>query len=653
MTSQSRILGRVVKPGEAARSLANEYSILGLLLLTALVHGLLYVFIMPPWQHYDEPNNFEYAWLIANHPGLPEPDDFDQTMRREVAISMWEHGFFQGMDITVDPNSPNPPIWIGYSQIEDQPLYYMLVAFPLRLMGSWDVTAQMYAGRLVSLALYLVTIFAVWGFAREIASPGSAVRWILPVTVIFIPAFTDLMTAVNNDAAAVAFFSLFLWGSVRTVKRGISIVNLFWVVGTAILCYYTKSTVYIALLLVPVALLFGILRGRRRWLAWTLVGIGSLVALASVASWGGAAYWYRSTDQASSIRAAGPKSALGDHVLEIQTKAEMSPRWYRPVVQPLTPGSVKQVAGRQATLGAWMWATEPVQTTAPVLNDGKISFSQSVMLTEEPAFYAFTVSLPEDIWRLWLTVGPALDPLGENVSIYYDGIVLAEGLRPVDEPPQFSDVEGNFGVWGGQPFTNLLRNGSAEIAGPRFHPWIEKAIVKAFPSYSTLSFTVYYLFDWQGAGWHYWAVGARLFRTFWGYFGWGNAPLLGHKPYRVLLAFTLLAFIGAGIYLYRHRKSLLWAIIFILSLTLLGIWMGAFVRGVSLFATNRLWLPVARYAYPAIIPTALIFSIGWMEILRLFERHLRFPRWAQYALYTGLLVTLNIWSLVSIIKFYL
>lgn len=299
-----------------------------------------------------------------------------------------------------------------------------------------------------------------------------------------------------------------------------------------------------------------------------------------------------------------------------------------------------------------MWASAPVQTMAPILNDGKLSFHQSVMLTEEPAFYAFTVSLPEDTWRLWLTLGPRLDPLGENLSIYYDGIVLAEGLRPVDEPPQFSDAGGKFGTWGGQPFTNLLRNGSAETAGLRINPWVEKAIVKAFPSYSSLSFTLYYLFDWPGASWHYWAVGARLFRTFWGYFGWGNAPLLGHKPYRVLLAFTFLAFIGAAIYLYRHRKSLLWAVLFILSLALLGIWMGALIRGVSLFATNRLWLPVARYAFPAIIPTVLILSVGWLEILRLLERHLRFPRGAQYALYTGLLVTLNVWSLISVIRFY-
>ena len=653
MTLQSRILGRAVKPGEAVLSFANEYLILGLLLVTALVHGLLYVFIMPPWQHYDEPDNFEYAWLIANRPGLPQPGDFDQGMRREVSISMWEHGFFEGMDVTVDPNSPDPPIWIGYSQIEDQPLYYMLVATPLRLMRSRDVTAQMYAGRLVSLSLYLLTIFAVWGFAREIASPGSPLRWVLPATAIFLPAFTDLMTAVNNDAAAVAFFSLFLWGSVRTVKREISLVNFLWVVGTAALCYYTKSTVYIALLLAPVVLLFGILRGMQRWLAWTLVGIGGLIAIASVVSWGGAAYWYRSTDQESSIRASGSKSVLGDHALYIQTKAEMSPRWYLPILQPFPPESVKQLAGRQATLGAWMWSSEPVQTMAPVLNDGKNSFRQLVMLTDDPAFYAFTVSLSEDIWRLWLTLEPTFDPSGENISIYYDGIVLAEGLRPVDQPPQFSDIGGNIGMWGGQPFTNLLRNSSAEIAGPRIHPWVEKAIVKAFPSYSTLSFTLYYLLDWQGTSWHYWAVGARLFRTFWGYFGWGNAPLLGHKPYRVLLAFTLLAFIGAGIYLYRHRKSLLWAVIFILSLSLLGIWMGAFVRGVSLFATNRLWLPVARYAFPAIIPTILILSVGWLEILRLFERYLRFPGWAQYALYTGLLVTLNIWSLVSIVKFYL
>jgi len=68
------------------------------------MNGLFYVFIIPPWQHYDEPNHFEYVWLIADRGRLPMPGDYDQEMRRTVAISMIEHNFFRGMGFTPDLN---------------------------------------------------------------------------------------------------------------------------------------------------------------------------------------------------------------------------------------------------------------------------------------------------------------------------------------------------------------------------------------------------------------------------------------------------------------------------------------------------------------------------------------------------------------------
>ncbi|HEY80691.1 MAG TPA: hypothetical protein G4O05_06380, partial [Caldilineae bacterium] len=52
----------------------------GLILLLALLNGLLYLFLVPPWQHYDEPGHFEYAWLIADRGRLPQAGDYDPAM---------------------------------------------------------------------------------------------------------------------------------------------------------------------------------------------------------------------------------------------------------------------------------------------------------------------------------------------------------------------------------------------------------------------------------------------------------------------------------------------------------------------------------------------------------------------------------------------
>ena len=64
-------------------------------LTIACIHGLLYVFIVPAWQHYDEPAHLEYAWLIANKTPRPTEADVDRGMRLMFARSMAGTGFYR------------------------------------------------------------------------------------------------------------------------------------------------------------------------------------------------------------------------------------------------------------------------------------------------------------------------------------------------------------------------------------------------------------------------------------------------------------------------------------------------------------------------------------------------------------------------------
>ena len=66
--------------------------LIGVLTL-ALIHGTLYLSIVPPWDHYDEPTHFEYGWLIADRLRLPKAGETDQALQREIAASMLEQGF--------------------------------------------------------------------------------------------------------------------------------------------------------------------------------------------------------------------------------------------------------------------------------------------------------------------------------------------------------------------------------------------------------------------------------------------------------------------------------------------------------------------------------------------------------------------------------
>ena len=148
--------------------------LLVVILILGLVHGLTYVFLVLPWQHYDEPSHFEYVWLVANRPGLPQPYDYDPEMRREVAASMLEHGFYR--DLGYRPNLNDEVIGIGYAQLGDPPLYYLLASLPVRLMDGQDVTLQLYAARLVSLCLYLVVILISWSMMGRASQTVFAVQ---------------------------------------------------------------------------------------------------------------------------------------------------------------------------------------------------------------------------------------------------------------------------------------------------------------------------------------------------------------------------------------------------------------------------------------------------------------------------------------------
>ena len=58
------------------RSKGSCASRVPLLLLVCLsfIRGLLYVSLVPPWGHYDEPTHFEYVWLIANRLSDPHSE---------------------------------------------------------------------------------------------------------------------------------------------------------------------------------------------------------------------------------------------------------------------------------------------------------------------------------------------------------------------------------------------------------------------------------------------------------------------------------------------------------------------------------------------------------------------------------------------------
>ncbi len=611
-------------------------------LAVALVNGLIHVFLVPPWQHYDEPGHFEYVWLVADRWKVPHPrEEYDLAMERDVVSSMVARDFYVGV-------GPPPPllsdagrIWLPMPQTHDPPLYYFLAAPAMYLVRYADTVTQLYAARLASWALYLLTVWMAYRLVAELVPGGHPLRIAVPGMLALLPAFVDLMTAINNDVGAVVVFTFFLWGGVRWLVRGFSIGRLLWILGATVASVLTKNTAAIA---VPLLGFLGVALFLRR--GWSLprlmglLGVG-VVALVAAFGWGDAAYWYRDTDQLLPLRQEVEAAPLGEHALALEVRGDDPGRR---VLHFLLPEQMDALRGQTVTLGAWIWASQALSVRSPEL----AGQWRSVEVGTTPTFVAVTVSIPQDIPWFAVTLRPLLDrSLAEPAVVYYDGLVLALGERPLDEPPRFDGPDGQTGVWGGEPFVNGIRNPSVEQGWPWLRPalvrWLEWRLL-------FLPASVFHLvgaaLDWERTGWVYPLAARRLLHSFWAVFRWGGLTL---DPwwYTVLTLLTGVGLVGALVRLAvrgaRYSAQLRWALLF-LGLAAGISWGVALLRPLPLYPwEEKPFIPVARYVYPSIVPSVLALVAGWTVGPRQ-----RWPWWVLGGLLLGMVV-LNVASLARMV----
>jgi hypothetical protein len=208
--------------------------------------------------------------------------------------------------------------------------------------------------------------------------------------------------------------------------------------------------------------------------------------------------------------------------------------------------------------------------------------------------------------------------------VFYDGVTLA---KPTE------------------PGANRVRNGSGE----RTWPYVRQAVDARFKQYTRRSPTnfVTSLLDWRRALWIYPRAAASLFQSFWARFGW-NQISVAKEWYWLVGAMTLTGIVGTVIAYMRHRRSRQPAgtrrAIDLLALSILLAWINASLRVHPYL--GKPFIPAARYAYPAIIPTVLVLVNGWGSILPR-----RFWRWGAWA-GLGALVLLDAVSIQALYAFY-
>lgn len=604
--------------GTLALGLTEQQQLFAILTV-ALLQGLVFVAIVPPWQHYDEPTHFEYAWLMARLGRQPHPGDENAAMRREVQASMATRGLFDPHPTLIQDDASR--IWIGYSELGHPPSYYALAAIPIALLSHLDVTSQLYLARLVSVALLVSTVAIAWAIVRELTPPNNPLRTIVPLVVVLLPTFADVMTSVNSDVGAVFVLSLFFWGAVRMIRRGFTWRRLLWVAGATLLGVFTKNTAMYSLILTPVAIMFSF-AVRNRWPLWRLsaglVGIAVAAALA-LFGWGDAARWYRADTvltQPSATRIATEAAPDGSFAFVVETDA-VTPQ--RRLLFPLRDADVTALGGKTVTLGGWVWADRavdliPFELDVASKGDGAFRrFGQPGALTTQPVFMAQSVTLPPGTRRAQLALVADAAPGTPPLRVYFDGVILVEGTFDAAAAPVFSDNEARHGTWGSRRFTNLVGDASAEQAWLRPRAWLDdraRAIVRHRPSEAILSIldtdrTSSLLIGWAVPL----AVDGLVER-----FAWSQVRLASVVWIWALRAAIVLAIVGCVRWAARHGRrqpASRTATLAFLVLALGVVWGVTILRPLPMLGPVLI-APGTRYAFPAIVPTALVLAGGWM-----------------------------------------
>lgn len=607
-----------------------------ILLLLGLAVGLMYVFIVPPWMHYDEPGHFEYAWLIANQDEWPKQGDYDQYMRREVAASMMEHRFSDYTGVRRQITQIYEPVELLISQLGDQPLYYFLVSLPLRLVRHTDITFQLYFSRMVSLFMFLATIWVSYRAAKEIFGAGNPTTWMLPAFLIAIPGFVDIMTAVNNDVMAILGFSIFIWASAVLLLRGFSPLRLLFLVFSVALCYFSKGTAWLALPLSPLILALSLIRGSKQKLVW--IGLVGLAFAAIVLSFdwketSPSYFVHTGQDQQTLLRVSDEITLSENHVIKHVGQS---------FFQVIRPEGLNQVQGKTATFTAWIWADEEIEISPPIMDrlhmKEIILSDQKIHVTTEPTQFSISFEMPAGDYVAWLSFFGS-----KETAIYWDDVELTSDYP--SEQHQSYELKSE----------NVIRNGSIEEGMPKFSNLADRLMARTGLNLSTSQ--IIQLLDYESTGWYLRTTADVIFKGIWGLFGWGAVPLFGRFAYQALVVMSILLGFTSMVFIIKRFRSIPKSILILFLIIVVLQLIMVIARGAGSWYSHR-YYPTARYFYPAILPFCTFFVYGVYQLLASVQTKNRKstphkPNWNLWRVLPILYVLgMIIWGIISIQSFY-
>jgi 4-amino-4-deoxy-L-arabinose transferase-like glycosyltransferase len=263
------------------------------MLAVALLFGVAWTLVTPPWQAPDENSHFGYVQHLVEARGIPgDPlrpmfsteqseamlwSNADQAaaqpsnpveLRADVAQEFRDRRF--SPEERADGGGPNPAAF-------NPPLYYLSVAPAYALTKNQSIFTRLWAVRLATLGWFMITVIGAWLVGRELFPTDDVAPVVTSGLAALTPMVQFISGSVNPDAALYAAWTITIWLVVRVIKRGLTwrrSALLGIALGIAILI---KATSYA--LVPPVGIAMFVLAWRAGHMRRLLAGVITLAVI--------------------------------------------------------------------------------------------------------------------------------------------------------------------------------------------------------------------------------------------------------------------------------------------------------------------------------------------------------------------------------------
>ena len=446
----------------------------------------------------------------------------------------------------------------------------------------------------------------------------------VPLVVLFNPMFTYMGTAFNNDVVPACLVGAVTYLLATVECKGLRRGYVLAMLSLSLLTLFAKKTSFFLLPLTVVVLLVIRLQPRvgKRGL---LIVVGFLSALVLTGSSllllpsRHAANWHQRPQSWSHTRI-WRGAYEGSSAFYLRADGETRIRESL-LVQLLPATEVATLRGQVVRLSVQARSNQAGMQGRLALRDDQGWHYADIVAGEVWSPVDATFTLPADVTILRVGIGPS--PEGSKGDLFFDDVRLS--------------IVGNS--------RNLLQNGTAEKARSLAEAWL---IRLARP----LGLHVYVQSLFEGVGSDlssrdltHWGI--RAFESFWGFFGSFKIPL-GVIWYRLLGLGSVLALIGLALFSLRPglwRVHLGWPQGRLLLGWSLAVFLIVLIQTFLplLARPHPGWGPQGRFLFPAIVPLALLLTLGWGQLVPL-----AWQRWMLPVVWLGW-VLLDVGALVRLV----